>query len=74
MSALGEYLYIAVYLGVLPTGKERWMSVLIDADQRAVMGEADPDRRPRVCDWDKIEQHRRISPPEVFAADWYLVR
>jgi hypothetical protein len=50
------------------------MPATVDFD-RTPLVQIDPDldRRPRVCDWDAIEQHRRISPTELATTDWFVV-
>jgi hypothetical protein len=51
------------------------MAAMCDFDRQAVV-QVDPDweRRPRVCDWDRIERRGLVSPAELLAVDWYLGR
>ena len=55
------------------------MAAMCDFDRQVVaeaVVQSDPDwdRRPRVCDWDRIDRRGLISPSELLAVDWFLNR
>ena len=39
-----------------------------------VLSDPDWDRRPRVCDWDRIDRRGLISPSDLLVVDWFLTR
>lgn len=39
-----------------------------------VLPDPDWDRRPRVCDWDRIDRRGLISPSDLLVVDWFLTR
>lgn len=49
------------------------MAMLHDLDRPMPKDESDLNRKPRVCDWDKIERARRISPTELGADVWFVL-
>ena len=53
------------------------MAAMCDFDRQMVaevVAEPDPDwdRRPRVCDWDRIDRRGLISPSDLLVVDWFL--
>ena len=53
------------------------MAAMCDFDRQVVTEvvlQTDPDwdRRPRVCDWDRIDRRGLISPTDLLAVDWFL--
>jgi hypothetical protein len=59
------------------------MAAMCDFDRQVVAAvvaasvvQPDPDwdRRPRVCDWDRIDRRGLISPSDLLAVDWFSNR